>query len=302
MQIAKINVMKLDHFNTSSAASRPLALAAVFFLLGAALASGWFYHQKTHSAPGGLPATTRNQLANLAAPVTIHFYSVLPASSAGAELNSFSQRVGQLLVATEAAGAGKITVTISDVAADTNSVAAAAAGIQAFNLDRGDACFLGLTITSSANKETLARLQPEWESALPYDLARAILRVAAVPPPAPVAREVAQPSTEIVSSIKTLIPDVSTVSSDEADQIFHSEFIKECAAAGSEFEEQLHDAQTKVVDAQNSGSADDLAAAQKNLLNVQLAQGEKLKQIAADLQTRMAVFEKMKAGATSPPK
>lgn len=295
--------MKLDDFNTSSvAASRPLVLAFTGFVLGAALAGGWFYHQKTHPAPGGLSESTQNQLSQLAAPVTIRFYSVLPASSAGEELNSYSQRVEQLLAAAEAAGAGKITVILAGVAADTNSAAAAADSIQAFNLDKGDACFLGLSITSGANKETLARLQPEWESALPYDLARAILRVAVVPPPAPVAREIAQPSTAITDSIKTLIPDVSTVSADEADQIFHSEFIKECAAAGSEFEEQLHDAQAKVVDAQNGGSPTDLAAAQKNLLQVQLAQGEKLKQIAADLQTRMAVFQKMKASATSPEK
>lgn len=289
---------------TQSAASRPLVLAIVFFVLGAALAGGWFYYQKTQASAGngGLPTAVRSQLGNLAAPVTVHFYSVLPAGSVSDELKAFADRVEQLLAAANEASGGKLLVTRIDTGSDTNAAAAAAGGIQAFNLDKGDACFLGLTLTSGANKETIAQLQPEWESALPYDLVRTILRVAAAPAPAPIPREVAQPSAEIVNSIKTLIPDVSTVSVEDADQIFHSEFLKECAVAGTEMQEQLKDAQDQVVNAQDNGTAEELTVAQNNLLKVQLAQGERLKQIAADLQTRMAVFQKMKTEATNPGK
>jgi len=269
----------------------------IFFLLGGALVGGWFYHQKTHAINNGLNEATRSQLSQLAVPVAVHFYSVLPAGSASEELKAFAERVEQLLAAANEASGGKIIVTRLDASADTNATAAAAEGMQAFNLDKGDACFLGLTLTSGANHETMAQLQPEWESALPYDLVRSILRVATPPAPAPVAREVAQPSAEMLNSIKTLIPDVRTVSDDEADQIFHSEFIKECAVAGTEMEARLREAQDQVVEAQGSGSPDALAAAQKNLLQVQVAQGEKLKQVAADLHTRMAVFQKMKAEA-----
>ncbi|HTL74219.1 MAG TPA: Gldg family protein [bacterium] len=297
----KLNASLPAPATTQSAASRPLVLAVVFFVLGAALAGGWFYYQKTQSGAGhgGLPEAARTQLSNLAAPVTIHFYAVLPAGSASDELKAFADRVEQLLAAANEASGGKLLVTRLDAGSDTNAAAAAAEGIQAFNLDKGDACFLGLTLTSGANKETIAQLQPEWESALPYDLVRTILRVAAAPAPAPVPREVAQPSAEIVNSIKTLIPDVNATSAEEADQIFHSEFLKECAVAGTEMETAIRDAQDQVVKAQGSGSPEELAAAQNNLLKVQLAQGEKLKQIAADLQTRMAVFQKMKAEAAN---
>ncbi len=289
---------------SESAASRPFVLAVLFFVLGAALTAGWFYHQKTqaNAGNGGLPAAARSQLGNLAAPVTIHFYSVLPAGSASDELKTFADRVEQLLAAANEASGGKLLVTRFDAGSDTNATAAGADGIQGFNLDKGDACFLGLTFTSGANRETIAQLQPEWESALPYDLVRTILRVAAAPAPAPVPREVAQPSAEIVNSIQTLIPDVNATSAEDADQIFHSEFLKECAVAGTEMQEQLKAAQDQVVQAQGSGSTEELATAQNNLLKVQLAQGEKLKQIAADLQTRMAVFQKLKAEAMNPAK
>jgi hypothetical protein len=63
-------------------------------------------------------------------------------------------------------------------------------------------------------------------------------------------------------------------------------------------EAQIGAAQQQTAQAQASGSPEQLAAAQKHLLEVQLQQGEKLKQIAADLQTRMAVFQQMKAGAS----
>jgi hypothetical protein len=278
-------------------------LATICFALGAALTGSWFLYQKNLAGSNdGLPETTRSLLAHMDAPVKIRFYSVLPASGDNAELKSFSGRTEQLLAAVAAAGGSKIEVIKLDAAGDTNSAAAAAEGLKAFNLDQGDACFLGLSISSGARKEVIARLQPEWESALPYDLVRAILRVAAAPVPAPVAREVAKPSSEMISSIQRLIPDVSAVSAEDASQLFHAEFLKDCAQAGKEMEAQMEVAQQKVMQAQGSGSPEAQVAAQKKLQEVQLALGEKLKQVAADLQTRLAVYQQMKNRANNPPK
>jgi hypothetical protein len=274
--------------------SRPLLLAVVCFVLGAALTAFWFYRQSSAVKGQQLSEQTRASLANLPASVSIKFYSVLPAGSAGEELTAFSSRVAQLLAAVQEAGNGKIQISTVEGTADTNATAASADGIQAFNLDKGDACFLGLSISSGASKQSMPRLQPEWESALQYDLARTILAVAKAATP-PVRPEVAKPSAAIVDSIKRLIPDVSTVSPEQASQIFHAEFMKECAAAGAEMETQIQAAQQIVVQAEAGGSAVEIAAARKNLLQVQLEQGEKMKQVAADLQTRLAVFQQMKA-------
>jgi hypothetical protein len=115
------------------------------------------------------------------------------------------------------------------------------------------------------------------------------------------APEIAKPSPEIIASINRLIPDVSVVSVEQAGQIFHAEFVKQCGAVGAELETQVNAAQQQVVQAQNGGSGSDLQAARQHLQQVQLAQGEKLKQLAADLQTQLAVFQQMKA-ATNPAK
>jgi hypothetical protein len=269
-------------------------LTGLGFLLGAMLAGLWFHHPAARPVAAGLSAPTQKLLGQLAVPVAIHFYAVLPGAP-DPSLPAYAGRVGQMLDAFQAAGGGKVSVTISDSPAEAN--AAAAAGVQAFNLDIGGACFLGLTLVSGKNHETIPHLQPEWEPALEADLARALARVAAAAAPPPPPREIAQPDPEIVASIHRLIPDLNATSEQTADQIFHTEFMREMADAGTEMEAQMHAAQERVVQAQAGGLPAELEAAQKNLAQVQLAQGDKIKQIAARLQTRLAVFQRLKAAA-----
>ena len=280
---------------------QPLVLAIWAFVLGIALATVWF-HKQHHAASenGGLSAATKNLLGQLQSPVSIRYYSLLPSGSADESLQAFGGRVSQLLAAVQAAGGDKIQLSSVTEPAETNITAATTDGIQPFNLDKGDACFLGLAIVGGKNKETFARLQPEWEPALEYDLGRAIARVAAVAPAKP-APEIARPSPEIIAAVNRLIPDVSAVSVEQASQIFHAEFVAQCGAVGADLETQVNAAQQQVVQAQNGGSESDLEAARQHLQQVQLAQGEKLKQLAANLQTQLAVFQQLKA-ATTPAK
>jgi len=279
--------------------SSSLVLACLAFGLGIALTGIWF-HQRHASVPSQqLSDATRKLLGQLQTPVTIHYYALLPAGSADESLSAFAGRVAQLLATMQTASGGKIQLSSLTAPAETNATAASADGLQPFNLSQGDACFLGLAIASGKNHETFARLQPEWEAALEFDLARAIQRVAVVAAPPQPAPEAARPSAEIVATVHRLIPDASAVSIEQADQIFHAEFIKRCQEVGAESEAELHVAQQKAVDAQASGSPADQAAAQKNLLQVQLAQGEKFKSLAADLQTQLTVFQQMKAGTAA---
>jgi len=276
---------------------RPLLLPGLFFLLGVALTGLWFHHQPPPPATLTLAAVSQNRLGALAAPVTLHFYSVLPANG-DATLPAYAGRVALLLDAVQTASGGKVQVTRLETPADTS--AATADGIQAFDLDQGAASFLGLTMLSGTNRETFARLDPDWEPALEFDLVRALVRVA-TPPPAPKpAPEIARPSPEIVASIHRLIPDVPGTSVATANQIFHAEFLKECGDAGTEMETAMNTAQQRVIQAQTAGAPAELAAAQKNLAQVQVAQAEKIRQIAANLQIRLAVFQNLKRGAVSP--
>jgi hypothetical protein len=276
-------------------------LALFFFLLGVALTVAWFEYGK-NGLPGqstaGLSGDTLDRLRHLNSPVQIQFYSVLPSGSASQSVQDFSQRVDSLLSAFQNANEAEIRVIRNISAAETNADAAAAGGLRPFNLEKGEACFLGITIVSSGQKESLPQLQPEWESALPFDLARAILRVTAETPPPAVAKSV--PLTPaITNEILRLIPDINAASPEDADRIFHQDFLNQCAKAGAEMEAQINAAAQEVVKTQNSGSPAELETARKHLSQVQLEQTEKLKEVAAHLQLQMAVFQEMKAAATN---
>ncbi len=280
---------------------RAPVLALIFFLLGVALTVAWFEYGK-NGLPGrsaaGLSSDTRDLLRHLNSPVQIRFYSVLPPGSVPESLQDFSRRVEHLLSEFQNANEADIQVVRNISAAETNTDAAAADGLRPFNLENGEACFLGITVASGGRKESLPRLQPEWEPALPYDLARAILRVTAETAPPVVAKTV--PLTPaITNEILRLIPDINAASPEDADRIFHDDFLNQCARAGAEMETQINAAAQDVVKAQSNGSPAELEAARKHLSQVQLEQTEKLKEVAAHLQLQLAVFQQMKAAATN---
>lgn len=276
-------------------------------LLGAGLVAGglvvWLLLPprepgKPASPTDPLSPASRAVLAHLPAPVTIKFYSLLPAG-ADAALPDFANRVSQLLAAMQADSSGKLTVTAVTDANAKNADAATADGLQVFNLEKGAASYLGLTLASGSHHETVARLQPEFEAALEYDLDRILQRVAVPEAPAPMAPEVARPDPEITTSVHRLIPDISGTPPATADQIFHAEFMSEISTASAATEAEMTAAQQQVTQAEAGGSAPALTAARENLARVQAAQGEKIRAIAARLKTRMAVFQQLKNAATN---
>jgi hypothetical protein len=280
---------------------RAPVLALGFFLLGVAGTVAWFEYGKSGLQPrseAGLSTGTLDLLRQLNAPVQIRFYSVLPAGTASQSLQDFSQRVDRLLSEFQNANPAKIQVVRNVSAAETGADAATADGIQPFNLEKGEACFLGVTVANGEQKESLARLQPEWESALPSDLARAILRVAAETPP-PVVAKIVPLTPAITNEILKLIPDINATTPEDANRIFHQDFLNQCAKAGAEMEAQINAAAQEVVKAQNDGSPADLEAARKKLSQVQIEQTEKLKDVAAHLQWQLDAFQQMKAAATN---
>ncbi len=117
-----------------------------FFLLGIALTVAWFEYGKI-GLPGqsvvGLSGETLDLLRHLNAPVQIRFYSVLPTGTASQSLQDFSQRVDGLLSQFQNANEAKIQVIRNISPAGTTADAAAADGLQPFNLEKGDACFFG---------------------------------------------------------------------------------------------------------------------------------------------------------------
>jgi hypothetical protein len=279
-------------------------LALIFFLLGVALTVAWFEYGKNR-LPGpsvaGLSGDTLELLRHLNSPVQIRFYSVLPPGSVSQSVQDFSQRVDRLLSAFQNANEADIQVVRNISAAGTNADAAVASGLRPFNLENGEACFLGIIVVSGGQTESLAQLRPEWEPALPYDLARAILRVTAETAPPVVAKSV--PLTPaITNEILRLIPNINAATPEDADRIFHDDFLNQCAKAGAEMEAQINAAAQEVVKARSGGSPAEQEAARKHLSQVQFEQTEKLKEVAAHLQSQLAAFQQMKAATTNAPK
>ena len=275
---------------------RPLILAPVFFLLGAVLAGVWFKYGKPATVGTGLSGNTLDLLCHLNSPVEIRFYSVLPPGSAPGPLQDFSRRVDRLLSEFQSANDGKIHVTRNVSTSGSNADAASADGIHPFNLDKGAACFLGLTVACGGRKESLPQLQSEWEPALEFDLARAIFHVTATQSPATVAPNT-QASPEVTNEVVRLIPNLKGTSLEDGTRILREAALRELTATGMEMEDKLKAAQQQLSDAQSGQSEAEQQAAMKHLQDVQLEQGYKYKQIAARLQAELAVFQQMKAAA-----
>jgi len=284
---------------------RLLILVPTFFLLGAVLAGVWFKYGKQAAGfllPGQgaaeLSDPTLDLLRHLNSPVEIRFYSVLPPGSAPEPLQDFSRRVDHLLSEFQSANDSKIRVTRNVSTSRANADAAAADGIHPFNLDKGDACFLGLTVVCGERKESLPQIQPEWEPALEFDLARAILHVTATQTPATVAPNT-QASPEVTNEVIRLIPDLKGTSVEDGTRILREAALQEFTAAGTEMENKLKAAQQQLSDAQNGQSEAEQQTAMKHLQEVELEQGNQYKQIAARLQAELAVFQQMKAAAST---
>jgi hypothetical protein len=284
-------------------------LVLVFLVTVAVVGAIWLY-QAAHrgpvvsSEPTGpqlpvLSDSTLGMLQKLDGPVEIRFYSVLDPATVGDSLIAFAGRVDQLLAAYQQAAGDKIRLTRIGPQSGLNPNVAAADGVQVFNLDKGEASCLGIALALKGRRETLARLSPEWESALEADLTRALVRLQEAPRPVPVAGiasvAVSQINTNAVQEVKALIPNLSSVSVEEGTRILREAAVKEFTAAAKEMEAQVKEAEQRLTQAQNSGSAADQQAAMKHLEQVQAEQTEKLKQIAARSKTQVDALQQIKA-------
>jgi hypothetical protein len=277
----------------------------VWVLIVFGLATGGFwYHRygKMHNMPriiGGagsivLSDNTLAVLTNLNSAVEIRFYSLLDPATVPAASLTFAERVDRLLAEFQQVAGWKLSVTRYNSLSDAD--AASADGIKPFNIEKGPACFLGITVICGEQKESLPQLQPEWEPALEYDLARAILRVTT--PPATVAIKAPAPvSPEITNEVLRLIPDITGTALEDGIGILRAAAVTRFVGASAEMEKQIQAAQQQVANAQNGQSDAEKQAAVKHLQQVQLEQAEKVKAIAAELQAQIATFEQMKTAA-----
>jgi hypothetical protein len=268
-------------------------------LLGVAAGAFWYSPHggvKNGATTGGsgLSDGTKIVLKNLDAEVEIHFYSLLDNASVPAGTFAFAERINDLLVEYQQAGSGKISLTRFEARADADD--AAIDGLKPFNLDKGDACYLGLSVSCKGQKESFPQLSAEWEIALEADLSRAIARLSAAQPNsvsvAPASPSA--PSPAAVDDLRHTLNNLAEVTVADGSQLLRVAAFQNYQTAAVEMEAKVNEARQHLADAQNSASETDLQTAMKQLRSVESEQSEKLGQIAARLQARITTLEQIK--------
>lgn len=290
---------------TERARTRVTILVLALVLLG--LAAGAFWYSRRGGEPGTikhigatnsvvLSDSTKAVLKNLDSEVEIHFYSLLDQASVPASTFAFADRINQLLAEYQRLGDGKVSVTLFNASSEAN--AASAESLKPFNLDKGDACYLGLSVSCKRQKESFPQLSTEWEQALEFDLSRAIARLAGTQPtpnsPANSSANSPAPDSTSVDDLKRAIPNLASISVAEGTQILRLTALRDFKTAAAEMEIQVKEAQQRLTEAQNGKIEAEQQEAMKHFQQVQAEQTEKLKQIAARLQSQIATLEQIK--------
>jgi len=302
--------------SNNRAGARIVLLVSVAFILGLA-SGGYFYYRHTKAAevPISEPTvgtvlsdSTQAILQRLDAPVDIKFYSPSDAAALPETLGAFTARVKLLLTEYERAGAGNIRLRNSDPALEPSAKTAAGAdGILPFTGQNGEICYLGITISRGARKETIPQVSPDWEAALESDLSRAIARVSAsVAVPAVPATQVSTIPSPVDPAISEellrTIPDLDSRSFDDAAKILRASALAEFTAAVRVMQTKVQEAERELAAAQGNKSEADQHAAMKQLQQVQAAESKKLSEITAQLQARITALERLKGVNRSTPK
>jgi hypothetical protein len=264
----------------------------VFFVAGAALSAIWFSHSASQNtaaavAEAQLSDATKSVLQHLDSPVEIRFYSRLDASSVQDSVQAFAGRVDQLLIQYEKAAGNRLTVIRYNSVSNFNANAADADGIKAFNIDKGDSCYLGIAVVCDGQKESLSHLAPEWEQALEPDLTRAISRAAEA---GPGVQSVARADTATLDAVRRAIPNVDAVSLEEGTKVLRDAGLAKFMQAAQEMEAQVKDAQGQFLQAQGNQSE----AAAERLRKIQTEGADKLQQIALNSHAQIAALQQLK--------
>jgi ABC transporter family protein len=244
--------------------------------------------------PVVLSDSTKAVLKRLNAPLEIRFYSSLDPASVSQPARAFAARAESVLDAFAQAAAGRITLNRFTSSTNFDANAALADGIKAFNIDKGDACFLGVAFALGEHKTALPRLAPEWEPALESDISRAILALldaqAAAQPI--LATSPIDPAT--TDQLNRIIPDPSAVSLEQGKSTLREAALKQFNVTAQEMNRRVEEAQQRFIQAQKTGSEAEQQAARQQLQQALAEQAQKLDQVVAQAKAQMRAFERLK--------
>jgi hypothetical protein len=279
---------------------RGLVLGLAFFAAGIALSAWWFSRSPTpalapeSAGPPPLSDATKAVLLHLRSPVEIRFYSLLDPVSVDASGRDFSGRVDQLLSQYEQEAGGKLRVARVNAISSVADKAAEADGIKSFNIEKGNACFLGIAVVRGDQKASLSALTPEWESALESDLSRVI---AGVDMAASQAQPAAKADVASLEAVKRAITNLDSVSVEDGSRMLRTAALAQFQKTGQEMQSRLRQAEERFLQAQNNQSVADQEAALKDLRQAQMEQAKKLEEIALESKAQLEALQQLKGAA-----
>lgn len=258
-----------------------VAASALYFKAPNSQKQGW--NENSPLAP-----STARVIEKLNSPLEIDYYSLLDTSSVPGSVQAFASRVDRLLARYQEESGGKIKINRHTL---TNSSAADAtqAGLKAFNADKGDASFLGLSISKDGQREVISHLSPEYESAVESDLTRAIARTAQA---GTTSSTVASPVTPAIQqSVNQLIPDPNAITVEQGTKILRDAALNEFRQATETSQSQQNELEQRYIQAQ---SEDEKQRALEELKKFQAEQTKELKRIAAKSAAQLEAFKQAK--------
>jgi hypothetical protein len=240
-----------------------------------------------------LSESTKAVLHQLRTPVEVRFYALFGGEAASESLRELAINVNELLAEFERQSGGKLTVTHFDEWSAANTKAAAADGVVASNLEKGDPSYVGLTVIQDTRKETISQLAPEFAQAVEHDLARTISRLAnpkssSSSPPSP-ANKAQMEKAE--AAVKQTIPNPAAISLEEGKRLLRESSLRGYQALVDEMNREVQQGEQLV----NAATADaDRQIATQKLLQVRTSYAEKLRAIALQSQVELEAWTKLK--------
>jgi len=315
-KVTNSNSFNMNRPAAARAAGRVGLLAFVALILILAGGGLWYWRSsqpravepvEASATSGVLSETTTRILAGLDSPIDLRLFAPSDVSALPSALAGYVSRVKGLLAEYESAAAGKVRVSKRDPQTDkTAKAAAGAAGIVPFASENGEIVYLGLTVGNGARVETVSPLAPEWEAALESDISRAISRVTAsaaaatARPGAPTPAAATPVDPAISEELLKTFPDLASRSFDDAAQVLRESAFEQFKAAAIEMQAKVQLAQQALAAARQNKSEAEQQAALKAFQEIQAEQANKLKAIAARLQERIVVLQRLKETSAPP--
>jgi len=282
------------------ARTRILIPVVVSLIAGAVMTAAWFSHNHSSDATTPVVASlgqkelsdaTKAVLQHLDSPVEIHFYSVLDPTSVPQSVQEFSGRVDQLLSQYQDTAGNRIRLVRCNAPSAPGAKAAQADGIRAFNIDKGDSCFLGIAVVCGGQKESLSQLDPQWEQAVEPDLTRAIARVIQAKA---AEQTVAQASTATLDAVKRTIPNLDTVSLEDGTTTIRNTALLQFKQAADDMDAKVQAAEQEFAQAENNQSESAQQAATEKLQQIKTEGMAKLKEISMNSHAQIAALQQLK--------